>query len=81
MTFQFQMMTKETKEAISTNDAGPSQSSAASIERCTMKINSLYEWLKVFVKFMGPGYLVAVGYLDPGNWATDVSAGSLVFIK
>jgi manganese transport protein len=25
---------------------------------------------------MGPGYLVAVGYMDPGNWATDIAAGS-----
>jgi manganese transport protein len=26
--------------------------------------------------FMGPGYLVAVGYMDPGNWATDLAGGS-----
>jgi manganese transport protein len=26
--------------------------------------------------FMGPGYLVAVGYMDPGNWATAVAGGS-----
>lgn len=26
--------------------------------------------------FLGPGYLVAVGYMDPGNWATDLAAGS-----
>ncbi|RYD47701.1 MAG: divalent metal cation transporter, partial [Sphingomonadales bacterium] len=26
--------------------------------------------------FVGPGYLVAVGYMDPGNWATDIAAGS-----
>ena len=26
--------------------------------------------------YIGPGYLVAVGYLDPGNWATDLAAGS-----
>lgn len=26
--------------------------------------------------FMGPGYLVAVGYMDPGNWATDIAGGS-----
>src|SRR4051794_22132207 len=26
--------------------------------------------------FVGPGYLVAVGYMDPGNWATDISAGA-----
>ena len=27
--------------------------------------------------FIGPGYLVAVGYMDPGNWATDISGGSV----
>ena len=26
--------------------------------------------------FAGPGYLVAVGYMDPGNWATDLAGGS-----
>ena len=26
--------------------------------------------------FVGPGYLVAVGYMDPGNWATSIAAGS-----
>ena len=32
-------------------------------------------WRKVFA-FAGPGYLVAVGYMDPGNWATDLAGGS-----
>lgn len=32
-------------------------------------------WAKLGA-FIGPGYLVAVGYMDPGNWATDISAGS-----
>ena len=27
--------------------------------------------------FIGPGYLIAVGYMDPGNWATDISGGAL----
>ena len=27
--------------------------------------------------FIGPGYIVAVGYMDPGNWATDISGGSV----
>lgn len=29
-----------------------------------------------FLAFVGPGYLVAVGYMDPGNWATDIAGGS-----
>jgi len=32
-------------------------------------------WRRLFA-FSGPGYLVAVGYMDPGNWATDLAAGS-----
>ena len=26
--------------------------------------------------FLGPGFLISVGYMDPGNWATDLAAGS-----
>ncbi|MEX2461662.1 MAG: Nramp family divalent metal transporter [Paenibacillaceae bacterium] len=33
-------------------------------------------WLRKFFAFAGPGYLVAVGYMDPGNWATDIAGGS-----
>jgi manganese transport protein len=32
-------------------------------------------WRKL-VAFMGPGYLIAVGYMDPGNWATSLAGGS-----
>src|SRR6266436_4528936 len=32
-------------------------------------------WRKMLA-FSGPGYLVAVGYMDPGNWATDIAGGS-----
>ncbi|WP_223069073.1 Nramp family divalent metal transporter [Paenibacillus caui] len=32
--------------------------------------------LKKFLAFVGPGYMVAVGYMDPGNWATDIEGGS-----
>src|SRR5271166_503476 len=31
---------------------------------------------KRLLAFLGPGYLVAVGYMDPGNWATSLAAGS-----
>ena len=32
-------------------------------------------WKKIF-SFLGPAYLVSVGYMDPGNWATDLAGGS-----
>jgi manganese transport protein len=33
-------------------------------------------WLRRLIAFSGPGYLVSVGYMDPGNWATDLAGGS-----
>src|SRR5919112_5589140 len=33
-------------------------------------------FLRKLMAFAGPGFLVAVGYMDPGNWATDLAAGS-----
>lgn len=33
-------------------------------------------WFKRLLAFTGPGYMVAVGYMDPGNWATDLAGGS-----
>jgi manganese transport protein len=33
-------------------------------------------WLRRFLAFAGPGYLVSVGYMDPGNWATDLAGGA-----
>ena len=37
--------------------------------------NSNSFWRKMFA-YAGPGYLVSVGYMDPGNWATDIAGGS-----
>jgi manganese transport protein len=36
---------------------------------------SPYSWRRL-VGFLGPGFLIAVGYMDPGNWATDIAGGS-----
>ncbi|GJD59341.1 Divalent metal cation transporter MntH [Methylobacterium dankookense] len=33
-------------------------------------------WLRRLMGFVGPGYMVAVGYMDPGNWATDIAGGA-----
>lgn len=33
-------------------------------------------WLKKFFAYAGPGALVAVGYMDPGNWSSDIGGGS-----
>jgi len=36
---------------------------------------ALQPWRRL-LSFVGPGFLIAVGYMDPGNWATDLAAGS-----
>jgi manganese transport protein len=33
-------------------------------------------WMRRLLAFSGPGYMVSVGYMDPGNWATDLAGGS-----
>ncbi len=42
----------------------------------TVDINSRKAGLKRILAFFGPAYLVSVGYMDPGNWATDLAGGS-----
>ncbi len=41
----------------------------------SVNIDNPKKWRRVFA-FFGPAYLVAVGYMDPGNWATDIAGGS-----
>jgi manganese transport protein len=41
----------------------------------SVPVGSSTTWRKILA-FAGPGYLVAVGYMDPGNWATDLAGGS-----
>jgi manganese transport protein len=41
----------------------------------TIKVENKNRWKKL-LSFLGPAYLVSVGYMDPGNWATDIAAGS-----
>uniref|UniRef100_A0A7V5CUF9 Divalent metal cation transporter MntH n=1 Tax=Acidobacterium capsulatum TaxID=33075 RepID=A0A7V5CUF9_9BACT len=37
--------------------------------------HSSFFWMRM-LGFLGPGFLISVGYMDPGNWATDLAAGS-----
>lgn len=41
-----------------------------------MFFSKAFSFIKRFFSFAGPGYLVAVGYMDPGNWATDLAGGA-----
>ncbi|GAA4725228.1 Nramp family divalent metal transporter [Brevibacillus fulvus] len=43
----------------------------------SLRVPKAGSWFRKFLAFAGPGYLVAVGYMDPGNWATDLAGGSM----
>jgi manganese transport protein len=49
--------------------------SLSEVNRTIAVPKTLSFWRKMLA-FSGPGYLVAVGYMDPGNWATDIAGGS-----
>jgi manganese transport protein len=57
-----------------TYDGAPAVPSLREVHR-TISVAHLGFWRKLFA-FSGPGFLVAVGYMDPGNWATDIAGGS-----
>ncbi len=42
----------------------------------SIPIPDVKSWWKKFLAYAGPGYLISVGYMDPGNWATDIAGGS-----
>jgi manganese transport protein len=42
----------------------------------SVEVNSTGPRWKQIFSFFGPAYLVSVGYMDPGNWATDIAGGS-----
>lgn len=49
-----------------------------SLEEVNASVNTLNKntfWKRILA-FFGPAYLVSVGYMDPGNWATDIAGGS-----
>jgi manganese transport protein len=55
---------------------------AAGVQRSLPEVNATIavplggHWARRLLAFLGPGYLVSVGYMDPGNWATDLAGGS-----
>src|SRR5881296_4089497 len=51
------------------------QVSLAEVHRSIVVPTTASFWRKLLA-FSGPGFLVAVGYMDPGNWATDLAGGA-----
>ena len=62
----------------------PAEDAGWRLSRVTPSLAEVYRsvpitgatWWRKILAFAGPGYLVAVGYMDPGNWATDLAGGS-----
>ena len=53
----------------------PVRPSLSEVHR-TLLVPHSASFLRKLLAFAGPGFLVAVGYMDPGNWATDLAGGS-----
>src|SRR5712691_6205614 len=72
------MNTDKTKETVRPDQDWRLSSQTPSLQEVHRTIpvpKGLGFWRKLWA-FSGPGYLVAVGYMDPGNWATDLAGGS-----
>ncbi|WP_160010112.1 Nramp family divalent metal transporter [Rhizobium sp. 18055] len=51
------------------------EASMADVHRSISTAKGASRWRRISA-FLGPGYLVAVGYMDPGNWSTSLAGGS-----
>ena len=70
-------------QTVSASAAGWRADAAAGTQRSLPEVNATVtvpafggHWARRLLAFLGPGYLVSVGYMDPGNWATDLAGGS-----
>ncbi len=55
--------------------SSPDRPSLSEVHR-TLLVPTSAGFFRKLIAFAGPGFLVAVGYMDPGNWATDLAGGS-----
>ena len=62
-------------ESPTTYDASPARSLPEAHRTVTVPLGAGSFWRKLLA-YSGPGFLIAVGYMDPGNWATDIAGGS-----
>jgi manganese transport protein len=73
------MLTRANPDAVVNQDGGwrlaRKQPSLAEVFG-TIKVRPTGPMWRKLLAFLGPGYLVAVGYMDPGNWATSLAGGS-----
>ncbi|MCG2631887.1 Nramp family divalent metal transporter [Bradyrhizobium sp. WYCCWR 13023] len=64
-----------THDAAGWRTDAPATKSLAEVN-ATVAIPAAGAWWRRLLAFVGPGYMVSVGYMDPGNWATDLAGGS-----
>ena len=76
--FEPAVLSAESPRAKSATFGFPRASSVPSLPEAhrTVPFSASASWMRKVLAFAGPGYLVAVGYMDPGNWATDIQGGS-----
>ena len=82
-TFPPQLETEPAAGAASTSAESPASATSRVVSlpslpeaHRSIPISHTASWIRKVLAFAGPGYLVAVGYMDPGNWATDIGGGS-----
>jgi manganese transport protein len=58
--------------------SGPEEDFQPSLREvhASIRVPQRGRWISRLLAFMGPGYMVSVGYMDPGNWATDLAGGA-----
>lgn len=63
------------QSGLASYDSAPATPSLPDVHR-TVAVPSAAGFWRKLLAFSGPGFLIAVGYMDPGNWATDIAGGS-----
>ena len=56
--------------------ASPAHRHGLRADHASVRVAAHWSFWRKLLAYLGPGYLVAVGYMDPGNWATDIAGGS-----
>ena len=69
------MSTDAISQSVTVETAAARLPSLPEIHSSVQISHSRFYWRRV-LGFMGPGFLISVGYMDPGNWATDIAGGS-----
>jgi len=69
-------MDRQVKDAVDTGWLKRAAAGPLSDVNRTVRVSSSSSSVRRFISFLGPGYLVAVGYMDPGNWATSLAGGA-----